>query len=231
MRAALLPLFCLAACSGESGLDNSPDVAGAANRAETAIAHYAAVTNADRERAADAAQALAGRPVGGPAAHAVAPRPPTVPAATPGPYASPTPAATDQGGVAGALALVQRYEAAIAAGDYHAAWSMWEGGGRASGMSAAAFATSFAPYARYKPTVGTPFDADAGAGQRFVSVPVTITGTLKTGAPFMLQGPIMLHRVSDDIETDDSRDHEWRISSSAIKPHPLPANRHPQVAE
>jgi hypothetical protein len=114
--------------------------------------------------------------------------------------------------------VVRRYVAALAARRYGEARALWDGGGQASGMTEAAFAASFARYATWHATVGTPFDADAGAGQRYVTVPVTVTGTWVSGKPFRLEGPVVLHKVADGIDSDVPHAHAWRIRSSEMKP-------------
>jgi hypothetical protein len=92
-------------------------------------------------------------------------------------------------------------------------------------MTPQAFANSFERYASFKATIGTPFDADAGAGQRFVTVPVSITGMLRSGEPFRLEGPVILHKVADGIESDDPEAHRWRLRSSEMKPRPAALGR------
>jgi hypothetical protein len=114
--------------------------------------------------------------------------------------------------------IVRRYTDAIAARRFADAWLLWEGQGSASGMTQQVFASSFERYLRFKATIGTPFDADAGAGQRFVTVPVTVTGMLRSGEPFRLEGPVILHKVADGIESDDPDAHRWRLRSSEMKP-------------
>lgn len=207
MRGVLLSLLGLAACSRGGGSDNAPDLAGAANQAEATVARYAAASDADRRGAAAARRDSA----------AAAPAPAAAPSDTPS-AADPAPATTQpaEPGPADAAALVRRYGAAIAAGDYRAAWAMWQGHGRASGMSAAAFAARFAGYQRYQLSAGTPFDADAGAGQRYITVPVRVIAQLKTGQRVALAGPIVLHRVAEDIDTEDPADHRWAIQSADL---------------
>jgi hypothetical protein len=116
--------------------------------------------------------------------------------------------------------IMRRYVDAIAGRRYAEAWLLWEGQGRASGMTQQAFADSFERYASFRATIGTPFDVDAGAGQRFVTVPVTVTGTLLSGQPFRLEGAVILHKVADGIESDDADAHRWRLRSSEMKPRP-----------
>lgn len=207
MRGVFLSLLGLTACSGGGGPDNAPDLAGAANQAEATVARYAAASDADRHGAAAAPRDRA----------AAVPAPAVAPSDTPS-AAEPASATTQptEPGAADAAALVRRYGAAIAAGDYRAAWAMWQGHGRASGMSPAAFAASFAGYARYQLSVGMPFDADAGAGQRYITVPVRVAARLKTGQRLALAGPIVLHRVADGIDTPDPADHRWAIQSADL---------------
>lgn len=129
-------------------------------------------------------------------------------------------AVDDSSPSAAAAALVGRYFAAIGAGQYDTAWRMWGQDGAGSGMSAKAFAESYAKYATYTAEVGAPGEPDAGAGQIYVTVPVRVTGTLRQGGSFAMEGPVVLHRVNDGIETSDPTAHQWRIQSSELKPRP-----------
>lgn len=203
MRAAgLIALTLLVGCSKSDADGNVVDVSAAANRAEDDIANYAA------QHAATRAAVAARRP--GVVLTATTLRPPAVPPPR-------TAAPGDQGSEAAAAGVVQRYVAAIAAGRYREAWALWGDAGRRSGMTADEFAANFAPYASFVAEVGAPIDGDAGAGQRFVTVPVRATGTLKTGGAYVLAGTIVLHRVADVIETPDPADHLWRIDRADLK--------------
>lgn len=199
---AVIPFVLLSACSddGDGGRANAVDVSAAANRAEGDIANYAAL------------------------------KPPSRPTPTPQPTTTPSPDASvaafapgDQGSEAAAAGVVRRYVTLIGAGRYREAQALWSDGGKRSGMSAAAFAASFAGYASFTAAIGTPADGDAGAGQRYVTVPVHVTGTLRQGGPFVLDGPVVLHRVADGIDTPDPADHLWRIDRSALAPRPIEA--------
>jgi hypothetical protein len=185
-----------AGCSGPEAGGNSVDVAAAASRAQSDIANYAAVPAQDAATPAATPTAI--------------PMPTVRPAGT-------LPAIADN---ASPTDVVRRYTDALAAGRYGEAWALWDENGTASGMSSAAFAKSFDTYATYRATIGTPYDADAGAGQRYITVPVTATGTLKSGGPFRLEGPIVLHKAADGIESDDPHAQAWRIRSSEMKPRP-----------
>jgi hypothetical protein len=189
----------LVACSERDTAANAIDVEAAAAKAQSDIANYAA---ADASRAA----AVGRSPV--PAASTV----------DPVVRREPAPAEVERPDE-----VVRRYVAAIADKRYADAWRLWEDNGAASGMTEAAFAASFARYARFVASVGTPTDEDAGAGQRYVTVPVTVTGTLRSGAPFRLEGPVILHRVADGLDIDDPAAHAWRIRSSEMKSQPARA--------
>lgn len=120
----------------------------------------------------------------------------------------------------GAANVVQTYYALLGQGKYRQAWALWDNGGRASGMSADAFAASFARYSEYHANVGAPGEIDAGAGQRHVTVPVQVYGRLKQGAtPVYMLGSVTLHRVGD-IDGASPAQKSWHISSADIKPRP-----------
>lgn len=203
MRApGLILLTLLAACSNSDADNNAVDVSAAANRAEDDIANYAAQHAATR--------AAIARRAPGVVLTATTPREPPAPSprvAAPG----------DQGSEAAAADVVRRYVTAIGAGRYHEAWMLWGDAGKRSGLTEDAFAATFAPYASFVAEVGTPFDGDAGAGQRFVTVPVRATGMLKAGGAYVLAGDVVLHRVADGIEAPDPVYHLWRIDRAELK--------------
>lgn len=215
-------LLATAGCSGAGSQNgNGVDVAAAASRGESDIANYAAGADAEPRIAVPSAEVTA-KPMPAPAP---APTPAGETAATP----DQDPASMRD--AASARALVRRYTDALAARRYDAAWALWDEDGRASGMTRAAFAASFARYASFDASVGTPFDADAGAGQRYITVPVVVTGRLTSGDAFRLEGPVILHKVAEGIEGDDPGRHAWRIRRSEMKPKPIgPTDRAPQPA-
>lgn len=120
----------------------------------------------------------------------------------------------------GAANVVQTYYALIGEKKYRQAWALWSDGGRASGMSADAFAASFDKYSEYRANIGAPGRIDAGAGQRYVTVPVQVYGRLKQGGrPFNLRGSITLHRTADiDGATPEQR--SWHIRSADLPARP-----------
>jgi hypothetical protein len=125
----------------------------------------------------------------------------------------------DDEGAEGAANVVRTYYALIGRGDYAAARALWEDRGAASGMSAEAFAASFARYRDYRAEVGAPGRVDPGAGQRYVAVPVRVHGTLRDGGrPFNMEGSLILHRTVVDGATAEQK--SWRIRESGVRPRP-----------
>ncbi|MGN5375605.1 hypothetical protein [Sphingomonas hankookensis] len=140
------------------------------------------------------------------------------PGTTPSPAPAPGPVATEPGADA-AVQVLRDYFAALGDGRYGDAWRLWGGRGEASGMTQAAFADSFARYAEYRAVTGTPGRIDAGAGQRYIRIPVRVTGRLRDGTPVTLAGPVTLHRTGD-IDGATAEQRAWRISDSDLKPRP-----------
>ena len=126
-------------------------------------------------------------------------------------------------GAQGAANVVQTYYALLGEGKYRQAWALWDDGGKASGMSAPAFAASFDKYSEYHANIGAPGRIDAGAGQRHVTVPVQVYARLKQGAaPVYMIGSVTLHR-SGDIDGATAAQPSWHIRSADIKTHRIGA--------
>ena len=129
----------------------------------------------------------------------------------------------------GAANVVQTYYAHLEQGDFRKAWSLWAGNGEASGMTAQDFAASFGKYSEYHANIGAPGEIDAGAGQRYVTVPVQVYGRLKAGnKPVYMLGTITLQRTVVDGASAEQR--SWRIRSTDIKPRPGEAAPGPVAA-
>lgn len=132
-----------------------------------------------------------------------------------------TATAPDPDSAEAAVETLETYFAMIADKNYTAAYQLWGHGGEDSGMTAEAFANSFAKYASYFGEIGTPGNVDAGAGQRWVEVPVIIIGKIKDGSDFRLEGPVILHHVAREIDGASEADKNWHIRDvSGVKPVP-----------
>lgn len=111
--------------------------------------------------------------------------------------------------------LVRDYYAAINARDYASAYRLWSGNGAASNQSAQQFANGFADTTAVNVQVGTPGDEDAGAGQRYIEVPVTVTATHADGSQHRYAGSYVLHRTVVDGASAEQR--AWRINSAKLR--------------
>lgn len=121
-----------------------------------------------------------------------------------------------------ARTVVASYFDALAGKRYAEAFGLWEPG--AAGMDAQAFAATFAKYGKYNAEIGLPGRVDAGAGQRYVTVPVRVTATLADGGENVTMiGPVTLHRTGQ-IDGASPTQRSWRIRDTALKPRPAPSS-------
>jgi hypothetical protein len=134
----------------------------------------------------------------------------------PDPAATPSPAGSAiEPGADDASQLVRDYYAAIAARDYARAYRLWSENGAASNQSAQQFANGFADTTAVGVQVGTPGDEDAGAGQRYIEIPVTVTATHADGSQHRYVGSYVLHRTVVDGASAEAR--AWRINSAKLR--------------
>lgn len=134
-----------------------------------------------------------------------APTPPDAPVAP----ANGDPVAED------ASQVVRDYYAAIDARDYGRAYRLWSDGGRASRQSARQFADGFADTSNVSVELGTPGDEDAGAGQRYIEIPVTVTAIHADGSRHRYAGSYVLHRTVVDGASAEQR--AWRIDRATLR--------------
>lgn len=119
----------------------------------------------------------------------------------------------------GAANVVQTYFALIGEKKYGEAWNLWSDGGKASGMTAQAFAASFDKYASYNAEIGAPGEIEGAAGSLYVEVPVVIYGRLKSGEEVHMNGPVRLRRVNN-VPGSTPEQRRWHIADTALKPSP-----------
>lgn len=115
-----------------------------------------------------------------------------------------------------AAAVLRAYFAAIAEQRYGDAWRLWSDSGRASGVSEAAFAASFADYRTYRGTVGAPGRMEGAAGSSYLEIPVEVFGRRTGGAAFRQSGMMTLRRVND-VPGATAEQLQWRIYKSDLK--------------
>ncbi len=123
-------------------------------------------------------------------------------------------------GLEEAAAVIRTYYAAINALDYPRAYALWSDGGRSSGQSPEAFAAGFADTTAVLVDIGAPGNVDAGAGSRFIEVPVTLDARQRDGSSRRFSGTYVLRRAVVDGASDVQR--SWRIASAELRETPAP---------
>ena len=119
----------------------------------------------------------------------------------------------------GAGQVLQRFGGLLEERRFAEARRLWSDGGRASGLTEAEFIAAYDKYAEVHSEVGAPGPMEGAAGSSYVEIPFRLYGTLKTGNPFNLVGPVTLRRVNDvPGSTDEQR--RWHIYQSGLKPRP-----------
>lgn len=114
-----------------------------------------------------------------------------------------------------AVAVVRDYYAAINARSFARAYALWSDGGRASGQSAQQFADGFADTTGVSVEILPPGRVDAGAGSRYLEVPVALTASQRDGSQRKYVGAYVLRRAVVDGATPDQR--AWRIGSADLR--------------
>ncbi|WP_010187530.1 hypothetical protein [Sphingomonas sp. PAMC 26605] len=218
-----LPLLFVAGCSANApSQPNSIDINAAALRAQDSVDAYGANAPIEISETDAAPEPGAAADRGDNAATNTAdpapldPPAPGTPGGLPDDRTPVSEARFTPDSAQGAADVVQTYYALIGEQKYTQAFALREPGAG----NAAAFAAGFAAYSEYHAHVGAPGAIDAGAGQRYVTVPVQVYARLKRGAtPVYEIGAVTLHR-SGDIDGATPAQRRWRIRSIALKPAP-----------
>lgn len=118
----------------------------------------------------------------------------------------------------GAGNVVQTYFALLGERRFTDARVLWEPDAAGAGRDSAAFTAMFDRYSEYHANVGAPGRIEAGAGQRYVTVPVQVYARLKADrTPFYAIGSVTLHRAGEiDGASRDQR--SWRLARISLKP-------------
>lgn len=126
----------------------------------------------------------------------------------------PLPAPVDGPGAEEAVAVLRDYYAAINIRDYAAAWRLW----RAEHLrqTPEQFAAGFADAAGVSVQLGPPGPVDAGAGQRHIEIPASVSVTRPDGNVQRYRGVYALQRTIVDSASDEQR--QWRIVRGDLRP-------------
>ena len=153
-----------------------------------------------------------------------------VPTATPFPTGTSAPStATPEGTATGeptgtaageqtaedAVAILDAYFSAIGTGDYTAAYQLWRNGGEASGQTYAEFVEGFAETASISWEIGEPGRIDAGAGQRYIEIPVRVVARTTAGEEQAFEGTYVLHHTAN-IDGATAEQLTWHINSADV---------------
>lgn len=119
-----------------------------------------------------------------------------------------------------AAAVIRTYYAAINALDYPRAYALWSDGGRSSGQSPEQFAAGFSDTSTVMVDIGAPGPVDAGAGSRFIEIPVSLRAQQADGTFRRYEGRYVLRRAVADGASQAQR--AWRIASADLREAPAP---------
>lgn len=111
-----------------------------------------------------------------------------------------------------AVAAVQAYYEAVAAGDFGRAYAAWSDGGRASGRTPEQFAAGFADQEVLGVSVGEPGRIEGAAGSLYVDVPVTVTLRAPDGREVRQVGSFVMR--SSQVE---GAARGWHIASAGLR--------------
>ena len=114
--------------------------------------------------------------------------------------------------------VLRRYYAAIDAGDYRRAYSLWENGGAASNRTYEEFVAGFADTRSTQIDIGAPGRVEGAAGSRHVEINVIIRAVTRRGENQRFEGTYVLRRsVVDGASPEQQR---WRISRATLEAVP-----------
>ncbi|MGH6706402.1 MAG: hypothetical protein ACREB1_06285 [Sphingomicrobium sp.] len=119
----------------------------------------------------------------------------------------------------GAGQVLQRFGGLLEQRRFAEARRLWSDDGRASGLTEREFIEAYDKYAEVHSEVGAPGRMEGAAGSSYVEIPFRLYGTLKTGKPFNLVGPVTLRRVND-VPGSTEEQRRWHIYRSGLKPRP-----------
>lgn len=113
-----------------------------------------------------------------------------------------------------AVAVLEAYFADLDAGRYEDAYDAWREGRNVQTLEE--FEAGYANTASVSVEVGEPGRIDAGAGQRYIEIPVVISSTLDDGTEQTFEGNYILHHTAD-IPGATPEQQLWHIYDAEIE--------------
>src|SRR5690606_533789 len=98
---------------------------------------------------------------------------------------------------------------------YETAYGLWRNDGEASGQTYDEFVEGFAETASISWEIGEPGRIDAGAGQRYIEIPVRITARTTSGESQRFEGTYVLHHTAA-IDGATPEQLLWRLHSAEV---------------
>lgn len=114
-----------------------------------------------------------------------------------------------------AVSVLDQYFSAIGLRDFETAYSLWRNDGEASGQTYEEFVEGYADTASISWEIGEPGRIDAGAGQRYIEIPVRITARLSSGDAQVFEGTYVLHHTAN-IDGATPEQLLWRLHSADV---------------
>ena len=108
---------------------------------------------------------------------------------------------------AAAKAVVDAYAGLAEKGSFADAAKHWT-----NATAAAQFAASLEDYPKVRMSAGAPIDEEGAAGSIFITVPLTLDLTLRSGSPYQMTCKATLRRVND-VPGSSAQQRRWHIES------------------
>ena len=108
---------------------------------------------------------------------------------------------------AAAKAVVADYAALAEKGQFTQAAKYWT-----NATAAAQFASTLEDYPKVKMTAGEPSDEEGAMGSIFITVPLTLDLTLRSGSPYQMTCKAAVRRVND-VPGSSAEQRRWHIES------------------
>lgn len=125
----------------------------------------------------------------------------------------------DSSTTAAARAVVETYYKAIDKRNYHAAYRLWRGNGKASGKTYAEFRHGFSETAHSRVITREPINGSGAMGSMYIDVPVEIFATLRNGRQQRFFGKYTLVRVND-VDGASDEQLRWHLVSADLRAQP-----------
>lgn len=113
-----------------------------------------------------------------------------------------------------AVDVLERYFADLDAKNYRDAYDAWQDGQNPQSFDE--FVEGYEDTAAIQAEVGEPGRIDAGAGQRYIEIPVAIESILEDGTTQWFEGTYVLHHVAD-IPGATPEQRLWHIYSADVE--------------